>query len=371
MILNKPERFFLNLLQFSVNNAPVNQEWDGLPPEDWPDVFHLAERHGLVALLMDILGKIRLKRTPPSSLLLHWLGQAAYRERICRYQFKLSCEFAECLRKEDIKCIVLKGLALASYYPDFSKREFGDLDCYLIKNKNNVANEGDLLAKRLGWNVEEAGYKHSHIRYKELLIENHHFLTNFNQTKQGIKIERILRQLALEGRESRMGETNLWKPSPEFQAIFYLKHSLGDFIAQDMSLKAIYDWAVFLKNEQAAIDWDMMTDLLEQCRLRRFFDLITEACITYLGLEIGRNAFTVRSDRGIVDDMLVDILKKPTMNSGQLGILQKIPHILKRFRRQIYYRGINTERPFTLIWNTIVYSSYFNRRITTWNQQWK
>ena len=74
MILNKPERFFLYLLQFSVNNAPVNQEWDGLSSEEWPDVFRLAEQHGLVALLMDILGKIRLKRTPPSSLLLHCLG---------------------------------------------------------------------------------------------------------------------------------------------------------------------------------------------------------------------------------------------------------------------------------------------------------
>lgn len=61
--------------------------------------------------------------------------------------------------------------------------------------------------------------------------------------------------------------------------------------------------------------------ILEQCRLRSFFDLITEVCITYLGLEIGRNTFTVRSDHGMLDDMLVDILKKPTMNSGQLGIL--------------------------------------------------
>lgn len=367
MILNTPERFFLYLLQCSVKNAPINQEWDGLPSEDWPNVFRLAERHGLLALLMDILGKIRLKRTPPSSLLLYWLGQAAYRERICRYQLKLSCEFAKRLREEGIKCIVLKGLALASYYPDFSKREFGDLDCYLIKNRKTVANEGDILAKRLGWNIEEAGYKHSHIRYKDLLIENHHFLTNFNQTKQGIKIERILRQLALEGRERQMGETNLWKPSPEFQMIFYLMHSLGDFIAQDMSLKAIYDWAIFLKKEQTVIDWDRMTVLLEQCRLKCFFDLMTEVCIIYLGLEIGRNTFTIRSDRRMADDMLVDILKKPMMNSGQLGILQKIPNILKRFKRQIHYRTVNTERPFTLIWNTIVYSSYLNRHITTWD----
>lgn len=364
MILNKAEKFFLYLLQCSVTNDPIGQEWDGLPSEEWPDVFRLAERHGLVALLMDILGKIRLKRTPPSSLLLHWLGQAAYRERNCRYQLKLSCEFAECLEKEGIKCIVLKGLALATYYPDLYKREFGDLDCYLINNGKPATNEGDIIAKRLGWNIEEAGYKHSHIRYKDLLIENHHFLTNFNQTKQGIRIERILRQLALEGRERQMGETNLWKPSPEFQVIFYLMHSLGDFIAQDMSLKAIYDWAVFLKKEQTVIDWDRMTVLLEQCRLKCFFDLMTEVCIIYLGLEIGRNTFTIRSDRKMADDMLVDILKKPTMNSGQLGILQKIPNILKRFKRQIHYRTINTERPFTLIWNTIVYSSYFNRYIT-------
>ena len=68
MILNKPERFFLNLLQFSVKNAPVSQEWDGLSSEDWTDVFCLAERHGLVALLMNILGKIRLKQTPPPVL---------------------------------------------------------------------------------------------------------------------------------------------------------------------------------------------------------------------------------------------------------------------------------------------------------------
>lgn len=181
------------------------------------------------------------------------------------------------------------------------------LDCYLINNGKPAANEGDIIAKRLGWNIEEAGYKHSHIRYKDLLIENHHFLTNFNQTKQGIRIERILRQLALEGRERQMGETNLWKPSPEFQVIFYLMHSLGDFIAQDMSLKAIYDWAVFLKKEQTVIDWDRMTVLLEQCRLKCFFDLMTEVCIIYLGLEIGRNTFTIRSDRKMADDMLVDI----------------------------------------------------------------
>lgn len=363
MILNKAEKFLLYLLQCSVDNAPVNQEWDGLPLENWPDVFRLAERHGLVALLMDILGKIRLKRTPPSSLLLHWLGQAAYRERICRYQLKLSCEFAECLEKEGIKCIVLKGLALATYYPDFYKREFGDLDCFLIKNGKYAAIEGDIIAKRLGCKVEEAGYKHSHIRYKELLIENHHFLTNFNQTRQGKKIERILRQLAIEGRESRIGETKLWKPSPEFQVLFYLKHSLGDFIAQDMPMKAVYDWAVFLKKEQDAIDWEKMNLLLDECRLRHFFDLMNEICMTYLGLDIHAKGIAISSHPEMAENMIVDVLRKPIVGSGQLTFLQKMPNIWNRFQRQYKYRFIETESVGTLIWNTIAFSSYMHRNV--------
>ena len=158
------------------------------------------------------------------------------------------------MRKEDIKCIVLKGLALASYYPDFSKREFGDLDCYLIKNENTVANEGDLLAKRLGWNVEEVGYKHS-------------------------------------------------------------------------------------------------------------FDLMNEICMTYLGLDIYAKGLTISSHPEMAESMILDVLRKPTVGSGQLTLLQKISNIWNRFKRQYKYRFIETESVRTLMCNTIAFSSYMHRNV--------
>lgn len=363
MALKKTEVFFLNLLQCSINKNFIYREWDILSSEEWYEVFSLAEQHGLVSLLIDVLDKIHLRQRPPKQLLLNWIGQAAKREGICKNQFQLSCEFAEYLNKEGVKCIVLKGLALASYYPNFSKREFGDLDCFLIKDCQPAASIGNNLANRLQWIVEEAGYKHTHIHYKNLLIENHLYLTNFNGTKQGFKIEKQLRQLVLDGKERNIGDTNLWIPSPEFNVLFLLKHALGDFIANDMSIRTLYDWAVFLQAEQNHIEWTRMSHLLEECRLRNFFNLLTTACVTYLGLEIKTDLLYVPSEQEMVICMIQDLLHKPNINSGHLKFKQKIPNIINRFKRQFKYRSIETESVVTLIWNTIAFSSYFKRHI--------
>lgn len=116
-----------------------------------------------------------------------------------------------------------------------------------------------------------------------------------------------------------MGDTNLWKPPPEFQVLFYLKHSLGDFIAQDMPMKAVYDWAVFLQKEQNAIDWEKMNRLLDECRLRNFFDLMNEICMTYLSLDIHADGLTISSHPEMAERMILDILRKPTVCSAHLS----------------------------------------------------
>ena len=42
--------------------------------------------------------------------------------------------------------------------------------------------------------MEDAGYKHSHLYYKSLTIENHKFITSFDNTKLGIRVEQILQE---------------------------------------------------------------------------------------------------------------------------------------------------------------------------------
>lgn len=335
---------------------------------NWNEILKIAIEQGVAPILVTFLEKLPQSQLPPKNVLLKWYGFKVNREKSYEYQWEQSCKFANRLTKRGAaKCIVLKGFSIASYYPYPKTRIFGDLDCYLISynasDKEPKFEVGNEVALDMGYAVEQAGYKHTHILCNNLLIENHQYLTNFNETKQGIKIEKVLRQLALEGKERRLWGSNLWKPSAEFNIIFLLKHSLGDFIANDMTLKSLYDWAVLMKAEQGNIDWKRMDGLLEECRLKNFFCLMTEACMDYLGLEVDWENFSLKSQHKMVDSMLHDILTKPKIGCGQLTFLQKIPNILRRFYRQYKYRRIETEGTFTLMCNTLLYSSYLRRRV--------
>ena len=366
--MKKIHRIILNLLKKSVlgNDFVFNAEM--ISEAEWEEMLKFSIEQGIAPVLMTEIEKLPKTVLPHKNVLLKWFGYKMSWTVQYKRKFILSCDFANSLEQNGVKCLVLKGFTTASYYPIPETRVFGDLDCFLVSSNVDIEKPmfeiGNEVARKMGYIVEDAGYKHTHIHYKNLLIENHKYFTNFNETKQGVKIERLLRHLVLDGKSQRLGNTNLWKPSPEFNVIFLLKHSLGDFIANDMALKSLYDWAMFLKAEQKNIDWDRMFSLLEKCKLKHFFFLMTETCIAYLGLDFHVRGLSDIYQRAMVDDMINDVLHKPSVDSGHLNLWQKIPNILKRFKRQYKYRKIETENVFTLICNTITFSSFLHRKVT-------
>lgn len=418
MKLKKAEEVFLSLLKGSVIGVTKYRDFQPLTDKEWEGVYHLAEVQGMVPVLLAEMDKLSRSSSgcsqahqasqsngasgetlkplnsetgsllPPMDMLMDWLGQASYRETTYQQQLEQSCMFADALAKEGVLCLVLKGLAVGEYYPVKNSREFGDLDCFLVKkvenvkNVQNVASEGKTsepselsepkytlafsigneVARRKGAKVEQSGYKHTHIHLKDLLIENHEYLTNFNETRQGIKTEKILRGLALEGGYKRIGETNLWIPKPEFNVLFLLNHSLGDFIANDMTIKAVYDWAVFLKAEQRHIDWKRMEVLLDECRLRAFFDLMTEAALTYLGLELYCGEINITSHRRMSDWLIEDVLDIPV--NGKKTIWVMVKRFVDRVKRMVKYHRITTERIRTSLLKTIIYRFPRNRKVS-------
>lgn len=365
--MKKTHRIILNLLKTSVLGNDFAFTAETISEAEWEEMLEFAIEQGVAPVLMAEIEKLPHTFLPPKNVLLKWFGYKMSWTVQYKRKFILSCNFANSLDLKGVKCLVLKGFATASYYPNPETRVFGDLDCFLVSSnaemKKTMFEIGNEVARKMGYIVEDAGYKHTHIHYKNLLIENHKYFTNFNETKQGAKIERLLRNLVLDGRIQRLGDTNLWKPSPEFNVIFLLKHSLGDFIANDMALKSLYDWAMFLKTEQENIDWNRMFTMLEDCKLKNFFYLMTETCMVYLGLQLHMKGLSIISQRSMVNDMINDVLYKPSVSSGHLNLWRKIPNILRRFKRQYKYRNMETESVSTLICNTIVFSPFFHRRV--------
>lgn len=243
-------------------------------PNIW-SFYTLSKKQGVVSIIFEAIKNIPKEIVPPKTVTLKWLSNALSIEQQMKIKEAVAVEFAEKLSERGIQTVVLKGLSYASYYPNPYHRESGDLDCYLMGKKD----EGDIITVEIGGKMEEAGYKHSHLYYKGLTIENHSYLTSFDNTKLGIRAEQLLQEQI----SRPIGDTKLQNPSADFNALFLIKHAQRHFIKEGIRVRHLLDWAFFLKAESPNVNWDKVIPMMKECKILEFAKVMTRLCIDQLG----------------------------------------------------------------------------------------
>lgn len=345
---------FFHILSSIVNETSVDWSLFNLfTPKDWEFYYALSKRQGVVAIIFEAIKSVPKEIAPPKAITLRWISHALSIEDQMKKKESVAIEFAEELSKIYIQTTVLKGLAYASYYPNPYHRESGDLDCYLMGKKE----EGDKVTVEIGGKMEEAGYKHSHLYYKGLTIENHNYLTSFDNTKLGIRTERLLQELISQGCRP-IGDTKLQNPSADFNALFLIKHAQRHFIKEGICVRHLLDWAFFLKKESQNVNWEKVIPIMKECRILEFAKVMTRLCVDQLGMKIDIEGLS--SPMKISDAVLADIL------GGQPDLfhenfVQKIGRIMRRLYRMWKFRSLADESYCRLVWNSLVFSSYLKR----------
>ena len=345
---------FFHILSCVVNDTDVNWRLFNLfTPKDWELFYTLSKKQGVTAITFEAIKNIPKEIAPQKTVTLKWLSNALSIEQLMMQKERIAIEFAEELSKRDIQTSVLKGLAYASYYPNPYHRESGDLDCYLMGKKD----VGDKITVEIGGKMEEAGYKHSHLYYKGLTIENHNYLTSFDNTKLGIKTEQLLQELI--NQECRpIGDTKLQNPSADFNALFLIKHAQRHFIKEGICVRHLLDWAFFLKSESQNVNWEKVIPMMNECRILEFAKVMTRLCIEQLGMTIDIEELS--SPMKISDAVLADILgEQPDLFHE--NFVQKIGRIMRRFYRMWKFRSLADESYCRLVWNSLAFSSYLKR----------
>jgi len=297
------------------------------------DLYSLSARHGVLAIVWDAVqqlaneGKLTAEQMPDRALKLRWILSSEQIEKRYRKQEVLANELAKIYSEKGIATVVLKGLAISGYYPVPEHRECGDLDCFLIKegdirqcntqqddtlatNTNSLPiscyDEGNQLAKEAGAKVEIGFYKHSHINYKGLMVENHAFCTAVRGSRDGKALERHLQMLLVEKPLTRIGNTHLYRPCADFNALFLTAHSFGHFLTEGIKLRHILDWAYLLQAEQDKIDWESFYEWCDRMHYTKFADALTAISVKHLGLIITNPAIHQQSD--LADKVLDDVI---------------------------------------------------------------
>ena len=349
---------FFHFLRASIGLQPAFTHT--LSQDGWKRVFEKCVQQCVTAVVFDFVRQLPKAEAPDIALLMQWLAAATSVEQTMRRMQMTAEEFAEAMKKREIIVVVQKGLAFAHYYPNPLHRECSVLDCYMMGKKE----EGDRITLELGVQMEEAGYKHSHLSYNSLTIENHRFFTGFDNAPTGKLIEQVLGELIRE-EHTYIGNSKLRCPSANFNALFLLKHAQGHFIDEGIRLRHVLDWALFLKGEQENVDWLRVLPMLETTRTALFSGVMIAIAIQYLHIDVhnkGLLALEESAEHRMVDAVLADIMGEQSSIFVD-GLWHKTKRILRRFYRMWKFRSLASESYPRMVWNAFAFSSYMKRKV--------
>ena len=347
-----------HLLRAAIGTEPFSGR--SITSDEWWALYKMCTVHGVKAVVFDFVRQLPKSEAPDRALLMQWLSAATGVEQTMRRMQMAAEAFAEEMEKREIPVVVLKGMAFAQYYPNPLFRECGDLDCYMMGKKE----EGDLATLELGGTMEEAGYKHSHLIYKGLTIENHRFFTDFDNTPTGMLTEQVLGELMQEA-HTYIGGSKLCCPSANFNALFLLKHAQGHFMDEGIRMRHVLDWALFLREKQEEVDWSKVLPMLEVTHTAQFAGVMTAIAVRYLRIEVlnkGLLALASNAEQKMVNAVLADIMgDQPAIYVD--GLWHKTKRILRRFRRMWKFRSLASESYPRMVWNAFAFSSYMKRKV--------
>lgn len=289
----------LLLLRIAING----QVGDLINNVDWLNVMKLAQKQGVRGLAYEALELLKQENAecdsfPDRTILMQWYAQTVFVEKKFAQHVDLVKNVARLWKQHGIKTIVFKGLAHSRYYPKPEHREFGDFDCYLINPDGNCAyKQGNEIARQNGLIVDDSWYKHSHIAYKKLTIENHQFFTaarrgGIDKALHQYMVETIGDGSQLEGLDG----TDIYVLPLMTEGLFMLYHSLTHFLVEGINLRHFVDWACWIKANQDKVEWMEFYSLCKRFRLDGFVDVLNTIAVKYLGVELHDNTIITDSE---------------------------------------------------------------------------
>lgn len=130
------QKTFIHLLQatFQEEEPSVVQ----LSEEQWSELYARALREEVAGWLWPTIERLPEAVRPPRSVRLAWALSAERMRNTAQKQNQVVAAVWQCLHEDGLRPLLLKGQAVASYYPDPNNRLSGDIDLWVNGSRKEV-----------------------------------------------------------------------------------------------------------------------------------------------------------------------------------------------------------------------------------------
>ena len=263
--------------------------------------YSFANNHALVAIAWDRLqqeiaeGEILAEQQPSKAEKIKWALAVEQVERKYTRQKEVIAKLAGFFARYGIKVMILKGYGLSLNYPVPNHRPCSDVDIWLFREEQtsdgatrrySVQEEADvLLREHLNVEIDEDKHHHTVLYLDGVMVENHYDFLNVHAHRSNRVIEARLQKLTQQDLETvEVDGEQVYLPSPDFHALFMLRHSAAHFAAERIVIRHLLDWRYFVEKYTNQIDWQSLQTMAKRLNMHRFLSCMNAICIDKFGM---------------------------------------------------------------------------------------
>ena len=218
---------------------------------DWDACYQFAKRQTLVGVLFDGIQRLPKELAPARPLLLRWLSDS---ESIRRRNMRMDRASAYVYNKvcaAGFRCCILKGQGNALLYPHPSSRIPGDVDVWVMANREELRHIALSLTEGDGSSLQES-LNHIGLTVHGVSVELHSTPALLNSPLHNSRLQKWLKRNADLQCSNRIALPNnageVAVPTLSFNIIYQLCHLFHHCFYEGVGLRQIVDYYFVLMN---------------------------------------------------------------------------------------------------------------------------
>ena len=281
---------------------------------DWQELYSFASKQAILGLCFD--GIERLGKENPEELrlnpierklLMAWMDKAHQISRQNRKVNAVAGKLFSMLKKDGLRCCVLKGQGNALMYPNPYSRTPGDIDVWIDASRERILEYAQKKFE-LG---DDIRLQHLETSLDGVPVELHFFPCSMNNPIFHARLQKWFRRNAdlqcshIVGLPDGAGDIAI--PTSAFNVVYQLCHLYHHFFDEGIGMRQIIDYYYIVNNDELLVIRDTLQRELKHLGLWKFAGAVMYVLHEALGLSEKKMIAPMDEKRGEL--LLAEILE--------------------------------------------------------------
>ena len=336
---------------------------------DWQELYSFASKQALLGLCFDGIERLgkenpeELRQNPIGrELLMTWMGKAQQIRRQNRKVNAVAVKLFSMLKKDGLRCCVLKGQGNALMYPNPYSRTPGDVDVWIDASRERIM---EYASKKFELE-DDIRLQHLETSLDGVPVELHFFPCSMNNPIYHARLQKWFRRNAdlqcshIVGLPDGAGDIAI--PTSAFNVVYQLCHLYHHFFDEGIGMRQIIDYYYVVNNDELLVIRDTLQRELKHLGLWKFAGAVMFVLHEVLGLPEEKMIAPMDEKRGKL--LLAEIL-----NGGNFG---------KHFTKYGHFTQQGMAKKYFLkIWRNMHFVRYYPAEalsepiFRTWHFFWR